>query len=144
MNDEKKEWVIHKDSKVRINLYFGEDPYAIGHIVIELRSGKHDISELGDSEWDILKEWVPKVTKAMRDVLREFVGREVTKLYLCSFNESSEYSVHFHLVPRYECEKLMGPDLLFYRSKAKQTISPSDRDIIAREMRRKLRTRKHT
>jgi diadenosine tetraphosphate (Ap4A) HIT family hydrolase len=138
LNDEKKEWIIKEDEKVKINLFFGEDPFAIGHIVIELKTSKHDISELEGDDWDLLKEWVPKVTKAMKNVLREFLGRETVKLYLCSFNESTNYPVHFHLVPRYECETLKGPDLLFYRSKASQIVPPSSRDLIVREMKKKL------
>lgn len=116
--------------------------FALGHIVIQPKSNAHDISEFQDSEWRVVAEWIPKVANAMKKVLREIMGKEVVKIYLCSFNESSEYPVHFHLVPRYECETLRGPDLLFYRSKARQMLSPSDRDAIARGMRRELNIEK--
>lgn len=133
-----EEWVIRKDEKVQINLFSGIDPYAIGHVVIQLNSGKHDISELEDGDWNILKEWVPKVSKAMKMVLPNFMGRQTVRIYLCSFNESPDYPVHFHLVPRYECEPLKGEELLYYRHKAEQPISPSVREAIVREMKKEL------
>lgn len=130
--------IIAKNEQVQVNLFAGEDPYALGHIVVQPNSGNHDVSELGQREWRILAKWIPKVSKAMKKVLQEVVGKKVVKIYLCSFNESPEFPVHFHLVPRYECEKLIGQDLLYFRSKAKQLISPSDRISIVLRMQKEL------
>lgn len=133
-----EKWIIKKNDNVQINLFFGKDPFAIGHIVIQPESDIHDISETGEKEWKTLCDWIPKVSHAMKKVLREVTGEKVVRIYLCSFNESTEYPVHFHLVPRYDHDTLMGPDLLFFRGKARQMISPAVRDAIVRKMRNKL------
>jgi diadenosine tetraphosphate (Ap4A) HIT family hydrolase len=109
----REKWIIRKDKDIQINLFFGDDPFALGHIVIQPRSRVDDISKLTDDHWKIFSKWVPKVSNAMKKVLKEVSGKEVQRIYLCSFNESPDYPVHFHLVPRYECETLKGPDLLF-------------------------------
>ena len=136
--EEKQKRIIKKDENIQINLFFGDDPYALGHIVIQPVNCARDISELEDSDWKILSEWIPKVVNAMRKVLREVAGREVQKIYLCSFNESTEYPVHFHLVPRYECETLKGPNLLFRRAMAKLRVSPQERNKIVDAMKKEL------
>lgn len=75
----------------------------------------------------------------MKKVLREIVEREVVKIYVCSFNEDTNHTVHFHLIPRYECETLTGPKLLLYRSKAKQIISPTEKQKIVQKLREELK-----
>lgn len=136
--EKKRKHIIKEDDVVQINLFFGDDPYARGHIVVQPKSCASDISELTENEWKILSEWVPKVSNAMKRVLRGVSGKEVQKIYLCSFNESKEYPVHFHLVPRYECETLKGPNLLFHRSKARLMVSPQERDKIVHAMKQEL------
>lgn len=79
------------------------------------------------------------MSKAMKKVLREVLGREVQKIYLCSFNESEKYPVHFHLVPRYKCGTLKGPSLLCSHATAKMMISPQDEEKIVLLMRREFR-----
>jgi len=138
LSEEEKKRIIVRDEQVQINLFFGDAPYALGHIVIQPVTRKHDISELTDKHWKILSEWIPRVSNAMKKVLKEVSGKEVQKVYICSFNESEEYTVHFHVIPRYEYETLMGPDLLFHRVKAKSIISPSDRDAIVSKMKKEL------
>lgn len=130
--------VIKKNKDVQINLFLGDDPYALGHIVIQPSNDARDISELGEKEWKILSQWIHRVSKAMKIVLSQVLQKEVHKIYLCSFNESKSYPVHFHLVPRYESDTLRGEELLFYRAKAKMIVSPFDRDRIVKEMRREL------
>ena len=70
--------------------------------------------------------------------MKEVSGRDVKRIYLCSFNESTDYPVHFHLVPRYECETLRGDDLLFHRAQEKSTISLQERDKIVNAMKKEL------
>jgi len=142
LSEEEKKRIIRKNEQVQINLFFGDAPYALGHIVIQPKTSIYDISKLTEKHWKILSKYIPKVSNAMKKVLKEVSGREVQKVYICSFNESEEHTVHFHLVPRYECETLMGPDLLFRRAKAKLTISPSDRDAIVSKMKKELRVEK--
>lgn len=143
-SEEERKRIIKEDDVIQINLFFGEDPYALGHIVIQPKSCANDISEYTEKEWQILSEWVPKVVKAMKQVLKKVLGREVQKIYLCSFNESPKYSVHFHLIPRYECETLKGESLLFYHAKAKLMIPPQARDKIVRGMKEKLKQKQKT
>jgi diadenosine tetraphosphate (Ap4A) HIT family hydrolase len=78
------------------------------------------------------------MTKVMKKVLREIVKKEVVKIYVCSFNESPHYSVHFHLISRYEYETLMGPELLDYRSKAMLVISPTEKQEIVDKLKEEL------
>jgi len=137
--EEEEKRIIKKDKDVRINLFLGDDPYALGHIVIQPKNCEHDISELTENHWRILSEWIPKVAKAMRKVLRDVLGREAQKIYLCSFNESPNYPVHFHLVPRYECETLRGESLLFHRAQAKLMISSEERDKIVDALKKELK-----
>jgi diadenosine tetraphosphate (Ap4A) HIT family hydrolase len=76
--------------------------------------------------------------KAMKKVLTEISGNGVQRIYVCSFNECKDYPVHFHLVPRYESDKLMGDELLFERSKRKLVISQKDSYAIVRAMKKEL------
>ena len=135
---EEEKRIIRKDKDVQINLFLGDDPYALGHIVIQPRNCADDISKLTKNHWKILLKWIPKVANAMKKVLKEVSGREVQRIYLCSFNESANYPVHFHLVPRYESETLRGGDLLFHRSQAKLMISPQERNKIVSAMKIEL------
>jgi len=139
LTENDKKWAIKEDENVKINLFLGEDPYALGHVVIELKSKAHDVSDLSMEEWKTITEWTKKMTNTMKKVLREIVGKEVVKIYICSFNEDSNFPVHFHLIPRYECETLKGDELLFYRSKAKQIISPAEKQKIVDKLREELR-----
>ena len=123
---------------MQVNLFFGDDPSAFGHIVIQPRNNADDISQLEKNVWLILSEWIPKVSKAMKEALKEVSGKEIEKIYLCSFNESEKYPVHFHLIPRYKHETLKGPDLLHRRTEAKLAISLQDRDEIVNAMKREL------
>lgn len=136
---EEEKRIIRKDREVQINLFFGDDPYALGHVVVQPKTCADDISRLTSAHWKVVLKWIPKVAKAMKKVLKEISGREVSKIYLCSFNESTNYPVHFHLVPRYECETLKGPNLLFDRAKAKLMVSPHDADKIVQAIKEELR-----
>lgn len=138
LSEDERKRIIIKDSVVQVNLFFGDDPSAFGHIVIQPRNNADDISQLEKNVWLILSEWIPKVSNAMKKVLREISGKEVQKIYLCSFNESTKYPVHFHLVPRYENETLKGPNLLFHRANAKLMVTPQERDKIVRSMKKEL------
>lgn len=128
-----------RDESVQINLFLGDVPYALGHIVIEPKSEAHDISDLSIEQWGVFTEWIVKVTKAMKKVLREIVGKEVEKIYVCSFNEDPNCTVHFHVVPRYKGdETIRGPKLLAYRMDAKQVISPAEKQKIVDSLRKEL------
>ena len=137
-SEEEEKRIIKKDDDVQINLFLGDRPYAFGHIVVQPKNCEDDISKLTEKHWKILSKWVPKVAIAMRKVLKEVSGRDVKRIYLCSFNESTDYPVHFHLVPRYECETLRGDDLLFHRAQEKSTISLQERDKIVNAMKKEL------
>ncbi|MFX0093729.1 MAG: HIT family protein [Candidatus Hodarchaeota archaeon] len=142
LSDEEKNRVIYKDQQVQINLFLGDTPYALGHMVIELLKSEDDVSKLTDNHWKILSRWISKVSNAMKKVLKEVSAREVQKIYICSFNESPEYKVHFHVIPRYEGETLMGEELLFRRASAKLMVSPSDRNAIVCKMKREFGIKK--
>jgi diadenosine tetraphosphate (Ap4A) HIT family hydrolase len=79
-----------------------------------------------------------KVVKAMKKVLTEISGNGVQGIYVCSFNGCKDFPVHFHLVPRYESDKLMGDELLFERSKRKLVISQKDSNALVRVMKKEL------
>ena len=135
---EKERRIIVKDENIQINLYFGDDPCALGRTVVQPRSDSSDISELTDDHWKTLSKWIPRVSKAMKRVLGQISGRKVQKVYLFSFNESKEYPVHFHLVPRYEGETLTGPDFLFFLSKAELMVSLQNEAKIVNGMKKEL------
>jgi len=135
---EEEKRIIRKDDDVQINLFFGDHPYALGHTVVQPENCEDDISKLTGKHWEILSKWIPRVAIAMKKVLKEVSGREVKRIYLCSFNESADYPVHFHLVPRYECETLRGDGLLFHRSQSKLMISHQERDKIVNAMKKEL------
>jgi len=133
---DKEKRIIIKNECVQVNLFLGDAPYALGHIVIELMNNVHDITDLKKDDWKNLSNWIPRVTNAMKKVLKEVIGRVVAKIYICSFNEDEKYNVHFHLIPRYECIKQLGPDLL--RPDEKLIISPQIRDNIVHKMKIEL------
>jgi len=137
-NSEEEKRIIIADDSVQINVFLGEDPFAHGHLVIQPKNEAHDISELTKSNWDILALWIPRVTKAMKRALKKVTGNQIEKIYLCSFNESEEHTVHFHLVPRYASDTLKGPTLLCENSAKKIAISPKMIKDIVNEMRKEL------
>lgn len=138
MTENSKNFTIYHDDTVQINLFRGDDPFALGHVVIEPKSEAHDTANLSEKEWKVAAEWISKITKAMKKVLREIVEREVEKIYVCSFNEDMNYTVHFHLVPRYEGDTLKGPELLC-RNKAGQVISPVEKQNIVQKLKEELK-----
>lgn len=145
---DKQEWTILRNEEVQINLFLGDNPYSFGHIVVQPMNGGEDISKLGEADWMTLSKWIPNVTKAMKRVLKEITGKNVKRIYLCSFNESKGHPVHFHLVPRYEDDMLKGPNLLFHRTTSRLAISGQERDTIVHTIRKELlyskRLRKET
>ena len=143
-SEEEKKRIIWKDKDVQINLFFGDYPYALGHIVVQPTNCEEDLSKLTEKHWEILSKWIPQLAIAMRKVLKEVSGREVKKIYLCSFNESTDYPVHFHLVPRYERETLRGDGLLSHRAQEKLMISRQQRDKIVNAIKKELESKQPT
>lgn len=58
------------------------------------------------------------------------------KIYVCSFNESPEWHLHFHLIPRLREEVIIGPELLATRSRRK--IVREEVERIVTNLRREL------
>jgi diadenosine tetraphosphate (Ap4A) HIT family hydrolase len=137
-NSEQERRIIIANSEVQVNLFFGADPLAIGHIVVQPRNAAHDISELTGENWRSLSIWIPRVASAMKKVLRKVTDNEIEKIYLCSFNESRDYTVHFHLIPRYRTDKFVGPELLYDRSSNRITVSSELAENIVKEMRKEF------
>lgn len=129
--------IIKDDEEIKVNLFLGPAPYALDHMVIELKGSLRDLSELGKKEWSILSKWIPRITRAMKKVLEEIFQQKVEKIYICSFNEDENYNVHFHLVPRYQSQKQKrGPAMLI--NDERLIMPPETIKSIVSKMKREL------
>lgn len=121
--------------KMRVKDYFISDfgrkfllnhsfhPYVVGHLVLQpvkhitqlhepfVRSpDKVNISE-GDALELILV--IRKVSKLLEECLTS-QDLPPEKIYVCTFNESPDWHLHFHIVPRAKQEVTIGPSLMTY------------------------------
>ena len=96
-------------------------PNAVGHLVLQpiahitqlhepfaKSQGKISASEKDASQLILV---IRKVSSLLEECLTS-QGYPPEKIYLCSFNESSDWHLHFHIVPRAKQEVIVGPSLM--------------------------------
>jgi diadenosine tetraphosphate (Ap4A) HIT family hydrolase len=90
-------------------------PNVPGHLVlqpIEHVKQLHDISVgLSDNDAKEMILVVKRVSRLLEEVLIE-LNCPPERIYICSFNESPEWHLHFHIIPRAKQEVILGPNLL--------------------------------
>jgi diadenosine tetraphosphate (Ap4A) HIT family hydrolase len=99
------------------------EPNVVGHLVIqpvehitqlhEPFVKSQDKTYLSETDASELISIIRKVSKLLEEclALQDFPSE---KIYVCSFNESSDWHLHFHIVPRAKQEVIVGPSLMTY------------------------------
>jgi len=141
-------FIIHRDEKFIVNHALQNKrqnmwPFELGHLVLMPRKRKKkwrgkwhpvDTTTLNNEEWNGILKLLPRILKIMRMVLPKIKKESVEHIYIATFNESEDWHLHIHLVPRYKCERRIGADLLKPRKLAKKDI-----DEVVRQMRKKTK-----
>jgi len=74
------------------------DPVVVGHIVIQPRRHVESLTDLRADEIADIIRLIWKYSKALALAM----DPKPEKIYLCMFSESTDWHLHFHIVPRSE------------------------------------------
>jgi diadenosine tetraphosphate (Ap4A) HIT family hydrolase len=115
----KRSLIIYKNQDFILN--HSMKPATLGHLILmprrrvkAIRGMYHPIiiNDLTPSEFTQLCKMIERTIHAMKSVLPFIRGERIEQIYVATFNESKDWHLHFHLVPRYESEKIWGPRLI--------------------------------
>ncbi len=87
--------MIYEDSDERFFAFYKRDPITRGHVIVAPKKHVLSIAD-ADLEEDDTKElmlFIKKIYCAIEKVM------DTKKIYICSFNESEDTHLHFHLIP---------------------------------------------
>jgi diadenosine tetraphosphate (Ap4A) HIT family hydrolase len=121
--------------KMRVKDYFISDfgrkfllnhsfhPNVVGHLVVqpiehitqlhEPFARSPDKTNISESDALELISVIRKVSTLLEECLT-LQDYPTEKIYVCTFNESPDWHLHFHIVPRAKQEVIIGPSLMTY------------------------------
>ena len=73
------------------------------------------ITDLDEDEYTLGMLKIYKFCKVLTYVLAEYYKLKIDKMYVASFSESTEITLHFHIIPRYQSDYYInhiGPSLM--------------------------------
>ena len=106
------------------------DPMVVGHIVIQPRRHVESLTDLRVDEIADIIRLIWKYNK----VLALAMDPKPEKIYVCTFNESPDWHLHFHIVPRSEQipQKERGPNILCRKVPLEEKSEKTIKDTIKR------------
>ena len=121
-----------ENRSVQINHFTGY-PHALGHFVVQPSWSVKDVSDLDDPVGRKFLSSLGRIAQHMKIILKDIAP--VERIYIYSFNESDDWHLHFHLVPRYQRENLKGPFLLTQELRA---LSERDKEETTKALQDRL------
>lgn len=113
------------------------EPCAVGHLVLQPVEHFTQLNDMSESDASELILIAQRVFKLLEDCLKS-KNYPPERIYLCSFNESPDWHLHFHIVPRAKQEDIVGPRLM---ANSRREITSEEVKSVVKSLREKLSTR---
>lgn len=112
-----KRFVVHETDDLIIT--HSRDPCTFGHYTAVFpRYGiavSRTITDMDEDEYTNGMLKIYKFCKILKKILNEKYNLRIYRIYLASFSESTEITLHFHIIPRYQSDyylNYIGPPLM--------------------------------
>ncbi|NIO38679.1 hypothetical protein GTO27_13435 [Candidatus Bathyarchaeota archaeon] len=125
-------FVSNFENKFLLNHSF--EPYVVGHLVLQPFEHVEKLDDLSESTASEMMLTVHRVLRPLKACLIS-IDSAPEKIYVCSFNESPDWHLHFHIVPRAKQEVVIGPWLL---TGTRRQITSEEVRSVVKSLRKRL------